>query len=69
MSANNYDLKNRVLRFIVAIVRLTRKIPQDQVNKVLIAQIIRSSTSIGANYEEADGARSKKEFISTVGIV
>lgn len=64
-----FDLKDRILTFITSVITLTRKIPPDQTNQVLINQIIRSATSIGANYEEADAARSKKEFISIMGIV
>lgn len=69
MASGYYDLKDRLLHFATQIIVLTRKLPQDQVNKVLMHQIIRSSCSIGANYEEADGARSKKEFIAIIGIV
>lgn len=64
-----FDLKERILEFVLQIIDLTRKLPQDRTNAVFISQIIRSATSIGANYEEADGARSKKEFISIMGIV
>jgi len=62
-------LKERILRFVLAIIRLVRKLPKDSVNSVFINQIIRSATSVGANYEEADGSRSKKEFISIMGIM
>lgn len=64
-----YDLQKRILLFVTEIISLSRKLPIDQVNKVLVSQIIRASTSIGANYEEAQAARSKKEFISIIGIV
>ncbi len=57
------------MKFVLAVIDLTKKLPQDRTNAVLINQIIRCVTSIGANYEEADGARSKKEFVSTMGIV
>lgn len=63
-----FDLRERFLAFIAQIIELTRKLPQDRTNLILINQIIRSATSIGANYEEADGARSKKEFIAIMGI-
>ncbi|MBP9746832.1 MAG: four helix bundle protein [Saprospiraceae bacterium] len=68
-SKPQYDLKKRILTFVLAIIQLVRKLPRDSVNIVFINQIIRSATSIGANYEEADGSRSKKEFISIMGII
>lgn len=68
-SNRQFDLKDRILRFIMSVINLTRKLFRDPVNAVLVGQIIRSATSIGANFEEADGSRSKKEFISTMGIV
>ena len=37
-------------------------LPLNIVNKSLISQVVRSATSIGANYMEADGAESKKDF-------
>jgi four helix bundle protein len=54
---------------VLSIIQLVRKLPKDSVNTVFINQIMRSATSIGANYEEADGSRSKKEFISIMGII
>ncbi len=64
-----FDLKERIFKFVITIITLTKKLPNNTTNRVLISQIIRCATSIGANYEEADGSRSKKEFISTMGIV
>lgn len=66
---SRFDLKDRILKFVMSVISLTRELPKDVTNSVLINQIIRSATSIGANYEEADGSRSKKEFIATMGIV
>lgn len=39
-----------------------RTLAKDRVNNALVSQIVRSATSIGANYMEADGAESKKDF-------
>ncbi len=68
-NVKKFDLKERILKFVVSIINLTRKLPKDSTNNVMVSQIIRCATSIGANYEEADGSRSKKEFIATMGIV
>lgn len=47
---------------------LTRSIPKNHENLILIRQIIRSATSIGANIEEALGGNSKREFIHAMNI-
>lgn len=65
---SKYDLKERLLQFALSIINLTKKLEKNTANYVITSQIIRSATSIGANYEEADGARTKKEFIASVTI-
>jgi four helix bundle protein len=57
-----YDLEERTAQFGEAIIELVRTFPQDPVNSPLISQLVRAATSIGANYMEADGAESKKDF-------
>jgi four helix bundle protein len=64
-SPNNkskYDLSERTALLGESIIYLVKKIKEDVVNRSLFSQIVRSSTSIGANYMEADGAQSKKDF-------
>jgi len=63
-----YDLEERTARFGEAIVSFARKVPVDDVNAVLIRQVVRSGTSIGANYCEADDAESRKDFRHKIGI-
>jgi four helix bundle protein len=57
-----YDLEERTARFGEEVIEFARSLPDNQVNRPLIDQIVRSGTSIGANYMEADGAESKKDF-------
>ena len=57
-----YDLEERTAKFGESVIRFVRNFKSDSVNKPLISQVVRSSTSIGANYMEADGADSKKDF-------
>ncbi len=57
-----YDLEERTARFAEEIIDFVRALPKDRINNELISQIVRSATSIGANYMEADGAESKKDF-------
>ena len=57
-----YDLEERTARFGEAIIQLVRGLRQDAVNTPLISQLVRAGTSVGANYMEADGAESRKDF-------
>jgi len=57
-----YDLEERTGRFGEAVIALAKRIPVDLVTQSLIPQLVRSGTSVGANYCEADDAGSKKEF-------
>jgi four helix bundle protein len=57
-----YDLEERTAQFGENIIDFVRTLPKNLVNNQLIGQIVRSGTSIGANYMEADGAESKKDF-------
>jgi four helix bundle protein len=63
-----YDLEERTAKFAENIIDFSKKLPQDQITKPLINQIVRSGTSIGANYSEADEASSKKDFINKISI-
>ncbi len=64
-----YDLEERVERFGESVIELTKKIQLTAITKPLIEQLVRSSTSVGANYFEANGASSKKDFINKIHIV
>jgi four helix bundle protein len=63
-----YDLEERTAQFGEAIIELAKTFPQDPVNNPLINQIVRAGTSVGANYMEADGAESKKDFQHKISI-
>jgi len=63
-----YDLEDRTAKFGESIILFCKKITVMDINRPLINQLIRSSTSIGANYCEADDAESKKDFIHKIGI-
>lgn len=70
-SSNNqkvYDLEERTGKFGEKIIMFAKKIPINAVTMPLISQLVRSGTSIGANYCEADGAESKKDFKHKLGI-
>ena len=57
-----FDLEERTSKFGGEVIKLCRKIKQDTISKSIINQLVRSSTSVGANYCEANGASSKKRF-------
>lgn len=63
-----YNLEERTSKFGENVIKFCRKIAQDTISKPLISQIIRSATSIGANYMEANGASSKKDFKNKIHI-
>jgi len=64
-----FDLKICTKLFALRIIRLYRKLPRDDEARVVGKQLLRSGTSIGANYRAACRARSKAEFIAKIGIV
>ncbi len=57
-----YDLEERTAKFGEEIIDFTKLLEKKPVNYPLINQVVRSSTSMGANYMEADCADSKKDF-------
>jgi four helix bundle protein len=63
------ELRNRTKQFALKIIRLFRSLPKTPEAQVLGKQLLRSGTSVGANYRAAGRARSKAEFISKIGIV
>lgn len=63
-----YDLQERTAKFGEAIIDLGRGLQKNIVSASLISQLIRSGTSIGANYCEADCAESRKDFEHKIGI-
>jgi four helix bundle protein len=61
---NSGELKERIKKFALRIIKLADGLKRSIATDVLSKQIIRSATSIGANYRAACGARSKAEFIA-----
>ena len=63
----NNDLRDRTKRFALDIVRMFTVLPKTAEATVLGKQVLRSGTSIGANYREAYRSRSRAEFIAKAG--
>ena len=67
-SKKKYDLEERTAVFGERIIDFTKKIHQNPISVPLITQVVRSGTSVGANYCEADCAETKKDFEHKIGI-
>ena len=65
---NKFDLEDRTLKFSKECIDLCKILVKDDVNNVLASQLMRSSTSIGANYREANDTDTKKDFYHRIGI-
>ena len=61
------DLRKRTFDFASGIVRLYVALDKGALAQTLGRQVLRSGTSVGANYREADQARSKAEFVAKIG--
>ncbi len=68
VSTKKYDLEERTQKFGEDIIIFCRELPKDEVITVIVRQLIRSGTSVGANYCEADCAESRKDFVHKLGI-
>ena|SRR5215213_1389227 len=62
-------LKKRTKQFALRVIRLFKALPRGEEARIIGRQILRSGTSIGANYRAACRARTSKEFASKVRIV
>jgi four helix bundle protein len=67
MQNRKVDLADRTKLYARRIIRLVSCLPKSVVAQVLGKQVLRSGTSVGANYREASRARSKAEFIAKMG--
>ena len=66
---NEEELKERTKRFALRIIKLVGSLPKTTVGRAIGNQLVRSGTSVGANYRSACRGRSKADFIAKLGIV
>jgi four helix bundle protein len=67
---NPVELKARTKTFALRVIKMSRAIPKDDdAGRVITKQIVRSGTSVAANYRDSCRARSQAEFISKLGTV
>ena len=62
------SLEKRTLEFGVNVIRLSTSLPNTPEGRVIRNQVTKSGTSIGANYREANRARSKADFVNKIKI-
>jgi four helix bundle protein len=62
------QLEKRTLHFAIRIIRLSTRLPNTAEGRVVKSQITRSGTSMGANYREANRARSRADFKNRIAI-
>lgn len=67
-SQNNFDLEERTFQFAKNVALYTKKLPKTISNTEYSKQVIRSSSSVGANYREANEALGKKDFSMRIKI-
>ena len=69
MASKPEDLRERTKKFALRVIRLFRGLPTSGDAQVIGRQLLRSGTSVAANYRAACRARSRQEFAARVGIV
>ena len=62
-----FDLEECTAKFGESIIVFLKSLPFTPLNSPIVSQLVRSATSIGANYCEADDAVSRKEFFNKIG--
>ena len=63
-----HNLQDRLIDYAVRIIRLSESLPETQAGKHVSSQILRSGTSSGPNYGEAQGAESRADFVHKLKI-
>lgn len=66
--SGKYDLEDRTVIFSSEIIKLCQSVKEDNITRPIVNQLVRSGTSVGANYCEANNASSKKDFRNKIFI-
>ena len=64
----NIPLEKRIFDFVIRVIKYLKIIQKSTINNVIVYQLTKAATSEGANYEEAQGASSKNDFIAKTAI-
>src|SRR5712692_2922358 len=68
-TVNSEAMKNRTKNFALLVIRLCRTVPRTEESRIIWRQLLRSATSVAANYRAVCRERSTPDFISKLGIV
>jgi four helix bundle protein len=68
LNVNAQELKERTKEFALRVMRLVDALPKTPKGRAIVSQLVRSGTSVAANYRAACRGRSKAEFISKLGV-
>ena len=63
------NLQDRTRKFALSVIRFTEGLPHDETSRTIGRQLLRSGTSVGANYRSVCRSKSKADFISKMGTV
>ena len=63
------ELRARTKKFSLEVLKVARRLPNDVATREIVGQLVRSGTSVGANYRSSCRARSDKELIAKLGVV
>ncbi len=66
---NEEELKKRTKQFALRTMKLVAALPNNVLGRAIGNQLVRSGTSVGANYRSACRGRSKAEFVAKIGVV
>ena len=66
---NRKELEKRTKEFALRIIKFVASLPKNRITDILGYQLVKSGTSIGANYREANRAESRKDFVHKIGVV
>ncbi len=69
MTKTAVEMKERTKKFALRVIKMVRNLPKDFVAQAIGKQVLRSATSVGANYRAASRGRSPAEFQAKLGIV
>ena len=62
-------MQQRTKEFALRVIRMVETLPRTDVARIIARQVLRAGTSVGANYRAACRARSRRDFVSKIGIV
>ena len=63
------ELRSRTKRFAIDVIRFAKTLPRDQITAVMARQLVKSGTSVGANYRSSCRAKSRPDFVAKMAIV